>query len=216
MPSKLSIRSCEKTVSTTESNFQKKKTHRRDLVTDSFSSSTTQNTCLFLHVKTIHRSQKVIDEKKLSTTFGLVCQRVRTALDTWYWWLKMSYIINFSLVFLPEHSAYSVKRALDFNSFSRLDMSIIFTVYCCRGKLSWQQQWWVKLRGYQTKVMLIKTKVNSPVNSAGPAHFLWLISTAYSGMRIFMQLSWLTATPSGKTCHNNSIILTFLFPPAAS
>ena len=48
----------------------------------------------------------------------------------------MSYIINFSLVFLPEHSAYSVKRALDFNSFSRLDMSIIFTVYCCRGKLS--------------------------------------------------------------------------------
>ena len=61
--SKLSMRSCEKLLSTTKSNgfrfhFSKEKTRRRDLVIDSFFSSTTQNTCLF----SCFRRENMIDD----------------------------------------------------------------------------------------------------------------------------------------------------------
>ena len=61
--SKLSLRSCEKKLSTTKSDsfsLFKRKASRRDLVINNFFSSTTKNACLWLCVKT------VIDHKKSS------------------------------------------------------------------------------------------------------------------------------------------------------
>ena len=43
------------------------------LVINNFFSSTIQNKCLFAVCQNSHRSQKMIDEKKLSTASGLVC-----------------------------------------------------------------------------------------------------------------------------------------------